>query len=207
MNTINVNPMYLKALLLVAGNKDIRYYLNGVCVEIHARYTRYVATDGHRLALIHDAVPADDEDQSPAVMIIPRDAIKAVKAIKGRNAVPMSYDAVNPSAECRIEGATPVVFQPIDGKFPDYSRVIPQTTNGEPGAYDWQYMADFDSLTEIAFGCRYSVALHQNGPSSSALVTVPNHAFLGVIMPLRNNEPSEPAVLPEWYSPAMKVAA
>lgn len=208
MNTINVNPDYLRGLTRICAEKDIRFYLNGVCLEIRPRETRYIATDGHRLAILRDEVPENEPDQVPAVLIIPRDVCKGAKrAMKKIPLVSLQYDAAQPLAECRIDEGASVVFRPIDAKYPDFTRVVPSKVSGEPGAYKWQYLADFDDMTAIAFGALHGVELYQNGKLDCALIMhsgYPN--FIGALMPMRKADEGK---LPAWWTgrPDLKVAA
>ena len=94
----------LKALLLAAGKKDIRYYLNGV----HVNSKHLVATDGHRMHVI-----AHGGDWPHGPVTIPREAVElAVKA-----------KTVELTLTTEVIGA--ISYKPIDGVYPDYLRVLP----------------------------------------------------------------------------------
>ena len=104
------------------ARQDVRYYLNGLLLEITPQQVRAVATDGHRLAVARlDATTGVEEPRS---IIVPRKAVLELarllttedvelKIRMGANAVRMVIDDVRFSSKL------------IDGKFPDYGRVIP----------------------------------------------------------------------------------
>jgi DNA polymerase-3 subunit beta len=112
--------------------EETRYYLNGVYVHHVARENvlRFVATDGHRMALADVPAAQGADSVRPAILSREfvkdackatnkaRDAFKNVQLSFGRDAVTFTDWDGN-----RIEGAL------IDGTFPDYERVIPR---GEP---------------------------------------------------------------------------
>lgn len=94
---------YLKAVLLAAGKKDLRYYLNGVHVNNH----HLVATDGHRL---HIVCHGGDWPHDPVT--IPRTACEL--AVKGKTT----------TLEITPTAIGPISYQPVGGTYPDYTRVM-----------------------------------------------------------------------------------
>lgn len=102
--------------------QDVRYYLNGLLFELNGNGLKTVATDGHRLALAELAV---DLPISEAVQIIvPRKAIQELLRL---------LDGTDVEVELALSSAHLQVSMPdlrfttklIDGRFPDYQRVIP----------------------------------------------------------------------------------
>lgn len=99
-----INTKILKAVLLAAGKKDTRYYLNGV--HVNARHI--VATDGHRMhAYVHG------QEWAHGAVTIPREAIEAALRVR-------TVDVEITPTQVGV-----VVYKPLDGRFPDYMRVIP----------------------------------------------------------------------------------
>jgi DNA polymerase-3 subunit beta len=174
--TIKTNE--LKALLLCAGKKDIRYYLNGVHFESSAHGMIAAATDGHRLLCVN--LPAEN---APGIKnLIPRALIEA--AVKTKSVyIEITIDAGNvtlASAGQSISGSI------TDGVFPDYRRVIPNSVSGIQGNdFNNTYLVDFDKIGALIEGGKASVL--QNGPGMSALVRYENENAIGVIMPLRHD--------------------
>ena len=104
------------------ARQDVRYYLNGLLLEITPQQVKAVATDGHRLAVAQfDTVTGMEESKS---IIVPRKGVIELARLLtaedvelrvrvGTNAVQMVVDDVRFSSKL------------IDGRFPDYGRVIP----------------------------------------------------------------------------------
>lgn len=193
---IQINVKYLRALRHIAADGDIRYYLNAVHFKTDKSGKCYTATDGHRIAFIREAwgngeVPQDLE------LIIPREVCASAKLAKLLNhgvlkpvdAWTWTLDTANGIAQ---------TFKAIDAKYPECVKVIPDKTSGEAGAYNWQYMVAFNACARDAFGTETGVELWQNGVTDAALVTAQPHNFVGVVMPLRMNNPKLQAPLPQW---------
>lgn len=103
------------------STEETRYYLNGIYLHPIDKQLRAVATDGHRLALVDFAIPVGAEDM-PGV-IVPRKAItESLKLVEGGETVAIQLS----QTKIRFDfGGTVMVTKLIDGKFPDYGRVIP----------------------------------------------------------------------------------
>jgi hypothetical protein len=149
--TFTIPAATMKALALFAAEKDIRYYLKGVCVDLRTfGQPVLVATDGHRMIAVHthQAAGCDIPEletwpiSCPAECIIPIDLIKAIKpGTRGHVRVTLS-DIVTPEPTkfddspkptfSRVTlstiGGPEVSGKPLDGKFSDWRRVIPSTS-------------------------------------------------------------------------------
>ena len=108
------------------AQQDVRYYLNGILMEITASSIKLVATDGHRLALSELSLESGvGEDRQ---IIIPRKAVMELSRL---------LDTGDSPAQCemsqnhlRVEtGSLVFTTKLIDGKFPEYQRVIPVDGN------------------------------------------------------------------------------
>jgi DNA polymerase-3 subunit beta len=103
------------------AQQDIRYYLNGLLMVVEDKTLKLVATDGHRLAFASSALGAQLPRQE---VIVPRKTV-----------LELSKLLADSDSEVRIElsatqaafsfGAVELVSKLVDGKFPDYTRVIP----------------------------------------------------------------------------------
>jgi DNA polymerase III subunit beta len=108
------------------AQQDVRYYLNGMLMEVERSNVRLVATDGHRLALAE--VKSHKKIDSKQSVIIPRKAIQELMRLLGDD---------EHEAEIRISSNFVQVNTPemrftsklIDGRFPDYQNVIPSGGN------------------------------------------------------------------------------
>lgn len=123
---IELPQQELKRLLLLVqyamAQQDIRYYLNGLLFLVEGDKLKLVATDGHRLAYASTDLRGSHEHQE---VILPRKAVlelakllndsdEAVVVEVLRNQVRFSFSSIS------------LVSKVVDGKFPDYTRVIPQ---------------------------------------------------------------------------------
>jgi DNA polymerase-3 subunit beta len=106
------------------AQQDVRYYLNGMLIEVSPDYLRVVSTDGHRLAMQTEDLKAGVSDTTG--VIVPRKGIlelsrllsegdeEDVKVIIGSNHVRATM--ANFTFTSKL----------VDGKFPDYNRVLPK---------------------------------------------------------------------------------
>jgi DNA polymerase-3 subunit beta len=103
------------------AQQDVRYYLNGLLLETEGKKLRAVATDGHRLALSEielDAPAARDEQ-----VIVPRKGILELnRLLDGESDVSISLGTNH--VRVQIDGVR-LTSKLIDGRFPEYARVIP----------------------------------------------------------------------------------
>ncbi len=107
------------------ANQDVRYYLNGMLFEIDGTTLRSVATDGHRMAVSQTNLGADFANKQ---IILPRKGV--LELVKLLDAPEQSVVLQIGSSNLRAE-VNNFVFTSklVDGRFPDYRRVMPQSTN------------------------------------------------------------------------------
>lgn len=209
---VQISVAWLKASLVIAAKGDIRYYLNGVLVEVGLRDVRIVACDGHRLSVLRRESHKADADNAPANIIIPREVIAGIKAAKGAVDCVLEYDAENTLGECTLKMIADASrsFMPIGGKFPDYLRVIPSTISGERGGMlNPYYSADWATFVNVAFnGGKKSTSLFPNffdNGNNGAPVTMNGHPeFIGVLMPMRSERGEY--MMPTWLAQATTTA-
>src|SRR5574343_285035 len=108
----------IRSTIHAMAEKDVRYYLNGLCFDFNQFNFNVVGTDGHRLAMrgIELSEPVLKKE-----LIIPRDTIEELDKLT-------------------------LISRLIDGRFPDYQRVIPQ---------NYEHRVIFDE--------RFSDAIHRTG--------------------------------------------
>jgi len=104
------------------AQQDIRYYLNGLLMLIDAGELRVVATDGHRLAMATHAVASKDIGRQE--VILPRKTILELSKLLAESDEPVSIELSGSQARFSF-GDIVLVSKLVDGKFPDYQRVIP----------------------------------------------------------------------------------
>ncbi|MDX9717490.1 MAG: DNA polymerase III subunit beta [Thauera sp.] len=106
------------------AQQDIRYYLNGLLVIADGGELRMVATDGHRLAYAASDLDAPLNSQRSEA-ILPRKTVLELARQLADSDDPLEIMLAGNQAVFRF-GAIELVTKLIDGKFPDYERVIPQ---------------------------------------------------------------------------------
>ena len=123
-----VSKELLKTMLhnasFAMAQQDVRYYLNGMLIEVSPDSLRVVATDGHRLAMQTESINAEVTETSG--VIIPRKGVlelgrllsdggdEDINVMIGTNHVRVTMNNFTFTSKL------------IDGKFPDYNRVLPK---------------------------------------------------------------------------------
>ena len=119
-----------KALRRVLGlvqysmaQQDIRYYLNGLLVVAEDKQLKLVATDGHRLAYASLKLDAELPKQE---VIVPRKTVLELSKLLADSDEEVKIELAATQASFSF-GTVDLVSKLVDGKFPDYTRVIPTT--------------------------------------------------------------------------------
>ena len=119
----------LKSLLLsvqyAMAQQDVRYYLNGVLLIVDGKKLKVVATDGHRLAYNAGAIEGDHEKQE---IILPRKAVMELSKLLSDSDENVELEFSQQQVKANFSGIT-LITKVIEGKFPDYERVIPKYDN------------------------------------------------------------------------------
>ena len=105
------------------AQQDVRYFLNGMLVEIGQGHVRSVATDGHRLAL--SDLEQNDLDDGIRQVIVPRKGVIEIQRLLQELEDTVSV-SVGSTHLCASSGMFTLTTKLVDGKFPDYERVIPK---------------------------------------------------------------------------------
>ena len=123
---LSIDRAALKRLLektqFSMAQQDVRYYLNGLLLETAGTTLRAVATDGHRLAL--SEITLEEAANRASQVIVPRKGVlELLRLVDGEGNVGMTIG----SNHLRVE-ADDIRFTSklIDGRFPDYERVVPK---------------------------------------------------------------------------------
>ena len=101
--------------------QDIRYYLNGLLMQAEGDQLRLVATDGHRLAYSSTTI---DADLPKSEIILPRKTVLELFKLLNQPNEPITIELLNNKVRFRCND-TVIVSKIVDGKFPDFNRVIP----------------------------------------------------------------------------------
>lgn len=123
--TVSMAQRHLRRLIglvqYAMALQDIRYYLNGMLMVVRAGEFRLVATDGHRLAYASMPLPGVSEEIE---IILPRKAVLELARLLADNDDPVQLRLGATQAQFNF-GSIEFITKLIDGKFPDYDRVIP----------------------------------------------------------------------------------
>jgi DNA polymerase-3 subunit beta len=147
----SVSQKALKSLLALVqyamAQQDIRYYLNGLLLIVEKGSLKVVATDGHRLAFAALAVDAPVDKQE---VIIPRKTVIELERLLEDNDDPIRLDIASNQVRFQF-GNVELVSKLVEGKFPDYNRVIPSG-----------YKNAFEINREELIGCLTRAAILTN---------------------------------------------
>ena len=102
---------------------DIRYYLNGILFIAEGKTLTLVATDGHRLALAQAQL--ETEVPSKQEVILPRKTVLELQRLLKDEDTPIEMRFAGNQAKFQFSGME-FVTKLVEGKFPDYNRVIPK---------------------------------------------------------------------------------
>jgi DNA polymerase-3 subunit beta len=104
------------------AQQDVRYYLNGLLIEVSRARVRAVATDGHRLALADVSVTANTD--AAMQVIVPRKGVLELARLLSEAEEEVTVQLTRNHVRVDL-GALQFTSKLIDGKFPDYDKVIP----------------------------------------------------------------------------------
>jgi DNA polymerase-3 subunit beta len=125
--TFNLVQSKLRRLIertsFAMAQQDVRYYLNGMLIEVQTGILRAVATDGHRLAMC--SMEADIEHEGKHQVIVPRKGILELARLlteqDGEVSIVLGQHHIRATT-----GEFTFTSKLVDGKFPDYERVLPR---------------------------------------------------------------------------------
>lgn len=152
--TIKVPQKNLKKLIdsvaFGMAQQDVRYYLNGMLFEISSAELKAVATDGHRLAL--SSLEVDTGSEEVRSIIVPRKGVlELAKLLQDTESLCVLTVGKN-HLKATVDSFT-FTSKLIDGKFPDYQRVIPK-------GGDKKVIADRHDLKDVLV--RASILSHES---------------------------------------------
>jgi DNA polymerase-3 subunit beta len=104
------------------AQQDIRYYLNGLLMVTDGNVVRVVATDGHRLAYCQAEL--DGEPLARNEVIVPRKTVLELQRLLSDGDDPVTIDVATNQVRFRFSDVE-MVSKLVEGKFPDFQRVIP----------------------------------------------------------------------------------
>lgn len=117
----------IKRTSFAMAQQDVRYYLNGLFLQLNQDELCCVSTDGHRLAM--HKTTAETEITESVSAIIPRKAINELSRLMDGTDTEINLKLTDKHLQVSL-GGLQMTSKLIDGKFPDYEKVIPlESTN------------------------------------------------------------------------------
>ena len=194
---IEIEARMMRAALICAAKSDIRYYLNGIAIEVHGERVLVLATDGHRLFVGRNhAKPRGNIEEGAQTYIVPRDLVERALRSLPRNGIGFGLDFTFPvtsPGEVSIKAIDAgFTGNLIDGRFPEWRRAIVKRTSKESGQFKPKYVADCQRVADCFrsnSNGESCVDIAHNGPDSAALVTFSTTADAFVVLtPMRSFE-------------------
>jgi DNA polymerase-3 subunit beta len=105
------------------AQQDVRYFLNGMLLEVTSGHVRTVATDGHRLAMC--TVGAGTGIADRVQVIVPRKGVLELSRLLAEGQGDVTLELGRNHLRASIDGYT-LTTKLVDGRFPDYEKVIPR---------------------------------------------------------------------------------
>jgi DNA polymerase-3 subunit beta len=158
----SLNQLFHESAYSMA-NQDVRYYLNGLNLNVSSTGVTAVSTDGHRIAYSHKDMQIDCPN--PISVIVPRNAISIIQKLLSSSLSDVLLEFSTNHLRI-VSGSDTFTTKLIDGKFPDYNRVIPRDN-------------DTDSFI--------SVDVSQFKSSLSRVSILANEKFKGATLSFTNN--------------------
>ena len=125
--SVVISEVELKNLIeksaFAMAQQDVRYYLNGLLLEVDADQIKTVATDGHRLAISQKQHKSDIEDTRQ--IIVPRKGVQELQRLLYQNDNPVTLSLGKNHIRVNLPNLQ-FTSKLIDGRFPEYQRVLPE---------------------------------------------------------------------------------
>lgn len=211
-----IKANYARMIQGFLSKEETRYYLSGFCLEASNTGWQIIATNGHILGCFHDETAIMDQGMNGTIWKLPAHILKECKPAKRDDGERfLVWEATDRSSvftvavvlgDC-VQSAlarweqrhlesikVEATVTPIDGTFPDWRRVVPQSPFGPVDeSYNFDLLVPF---SEIDDGKQIKLS---GGDHNSALLVRNNRPdFFGVLMPMRNTVPDG---LPDWLNP------
>ena len=123
----NVLKDMLQKVQFSMAQQDIRYYLNGLLLVLEGQTLRLIATDGHRLAHASTQLKSSAGERET---ILPRKTVLELTKLLNDDDSMVEMNITDTQININFNNVT-LVSKLVDGKFPDYKRVIPTDLSNE----------------------------------------------------------------------------
>lgn len=150
VHTLELPESVLKHLLEAASfamaNQDVRYYLNGLLLEVNPDGVRTVATDGHRLALCFHTAEMPGVEQSRQLIIPRKGVLELSRLLRSDCQVPVQVQSSQNHLRVQLDNLR-FTTKLVDGRYPDYRAAVP---GGGQIQVDLDRKAFKDMLSRVA---------------------------------------------------------
>jgi hypothetical protein len=204
---ISLKTSVLRAALLCSAKKDIRYYLQGICISFnHPEVAMVCGTNGHILFAGQCPIDVIEAPETYGFeIIVPGDVIKALDK-KAEVVMLETIDAM-PKGHYVLGNTR---FQAIDARFPDISRVIPSRdafAEIKPSYFKPEYLCTANEALAMYYGSKKDICypLHTRGDGSGVVHMNRNDALV-VVMPMRNDAGTYQGLNPDFMQVQQKAA-
>lgn len=203
---ITVDANIISALKHFAALDDVRYYLNGIRIELTETDAYFVATDGAILACYRKEVCLPEIAQSPVKsVVVPHDLLKAIKQ---KGSVIFDIDLPEPAAEgdgqgfesdisVTYEGAT-YSKKGISPASLSWRQVIPSKVTGEFSQFNLDKLVLVQKAWKCLHGRQPAYVLISHNGTGTALIDMKNENFAAIIVPLNKNAGEPLSAPPAW---------
>ena len=164
-DTISARQDNLKKLInsisFSMAYQDVRYYLNGLFIKFDTEYIIAVATDGHRLAINSEEIN-QTEKSIQLEFIVPRKAVIEIE--KMCNETEENINLYFYAQHLKIEvGSFQLITKLIDGKYPDYTKVIPEKTQTYIDINRQEFLTGLQRVSILTADKYRGIKLHVKG--------------------------------------------
>ena len=204
---ITLKTSVLRAALLCSAKKDIRYYLQGICISINGPDVAMVyGTDGHIMFAGQSPIEVIDAPAEYGFqIIIPSDTIKAID----KKSEFIDLETIEGGAkDYYLLGNAR--FQAIDARYPDISRVVPARdafSELKISYFDPELLIKGNEALAMYYGAKKGKVfpLLQRGDQSGVIHNHANDALV-VVMPMRNESGTYQGLNPDFMQVQQKAA-
>lgn len=203
---------FIAAASVIQAHKDVRYYLNGILIEKGPdNHPIIVATDGHRLvAAIDENGLCSDDTPEQVIIGFGVETLRAAKLAKNLDSC-IRIESAQTENDIDLTDTLVVNIgqsqfcdaKIIDGKFPEWRRVIANREGMSAGWFDVSYVADFEKVSRFLNADRRGsvngITMRSDDENTSATIYFDHAPYaVGMLMPFKSSR-KNPS-LPAWAS-------
>ena len=127
-NSFTLPENELKTLLdstaFAMANQDVRYYLNGMLLEMTAAHIRTVSTDGHRLSLCTHPYQPENFQGNTQVILPRKGVLELSKLLRSDSQIPITIQLSQNHLRAQVDQIR-FTSKLVDGRYPDYQAAVP----------------------------------------------------------------------------------